>query len=197
MATAPPQVQTEPYTDLRLLECSRKASIDVNSGNTSNNALFMNKVDEGFMLNPGDKVSVHSAMISEVGAGSNTIELKGNQLKGGIRIENLIRYIPYNRFDYYNDDGYFHVLNTYSSVRTEKYTHTTNLHDNEVHMTINYFKASNGENCFSLPRRFGASNKNDAYDSVDSYLTGATIHQQRNGTIVEEDYGRDNIRWFY
>ena len=185
------QVQSIPYTDLRLLECSRKASIDVNSGNTSNNALFMNKVDEGFMLNPGDKVSVHSAMISEVGAGGDTIELKGNQLKGRIRIENLIKFIPYNRFDYYNDDGYFNVLNTYSAVRTEKYTHTANLHDNEVHMTINYFKTTNGENCFSLPRRFGASDKKDAYDSVDSHLTGATIHQQRNGTIVEEDYGRD------
>ena len=75
------QVQTEPYVDLKLLECSRKSSIDVGSGNTSNPALFMNKVEEGFMLNAGDKVSVHSAMISEVGAGNNTIELKGNYIK--------------------------------------------------------------------------------------------------------------------
>lgn len=188
---ATPQVQTEPYTDLKLLECSRKSSIEVYSGNTSNNALFMNRVDEGFMLSPGDKVSVHSAMISEVGAGSNTIELKGNQLKGKIRIPNLIKYIPYNRNDYYRDDGYSKVLNTNNAVKTEKYTHTANLNDNQVHMTINYFKTTNGENCFSLPRRFGATDKKLAYDSVDSHLSGATIHQQRNGTIVEEDYGRD------
>ena len=76
------QVQTEPYTDLKLLECSRRSSVEVGSGNNSNNALFMNKVDEGFMLNPGDKVSVHSVMISEVGAGNDTIELKGNQIEG-------------------------------------------------------------------------------------------------------------------
>ena len=184
------QVQTEPYVDLKLLECSRKSSIDVGSGNDSNSALFMNKVEEGFMLNPGDKVSVHSAMISEVGAGSNTIELKGNYIKR-VGIPNLIKYTPYNRFDYYRDDGYFDVLNTFDAVRTERFTHFTDIHDNDVHMTINYFKATNGENCFSLPRRFGATNKEDAYDSVDSHETGATIHQQRNGTIVEEDYGRD------
>ena len=185
------QVQTEPYTDLKLLECSRRSSVEVGSGNNSNNALFMNKVDEGFMLNPGDKVSVHSAMISEVGAGNDTIELKGNQIEGRKEIKNLIKYQPYNRFEYYNYDGYRDVLNTYEAVRAEKYDHSTNLHDNDVHMTLNYFKATNGENCFSLPRRFGATTKKIAYDSVDSWESGATIHQQRNGTIVEEDYGRD------
>jgi|DEB0MinimDraft_10_1074344.scaffolds.fasta_scaffold00813_9 hypothetical protein len=184
------QVQTEQYTDLKLLECSRKSSVEVGSGNNSNNALFMNKVEEGFMLNAGDKVSVHSAMISEVGAGNDTIELKGNYIKR-VGIPHLIKFIPYNLNEYYNNDGYSDVLNTYDAVRTQKFTHFTDLHDNEVHMTLNYFKATNGENCFSLPRRFGASKKKEAYDFVDSHETGATIHQQRNGTIVEEDYGRD------
>ena len=51
------QVDTTPYVDLSLLECSRRASVDVSGGNDTNNAIFMNKVNEGMMLNVGDKVS--------------------------------------------------------------------------------------------------------------------------------------------
>ncbi len=71
---------SESYVDTKILECSQRSSVQFDGSNTSNNALFMNKVDEGLMLNPGDKVSLHSAVISQIGAGGNTIELKGNFL---------------------------------------------------------------------------------------------------------------------
>ena len=46
-------VQTESYVDFKILECSKRSSVDISSGN---NALFLNKVDNGTMLNVGDKV---------------------------------------------------------------------------------------------------------------------------------------------
>ena len=66
------------YVDTHILECSRQSSVQVQSNANTSNALFMNKLNEGIQLNVGDKVSVHSAIISEVGAGGNTIEMKGN-----------------------------------------------------------------------------------------------------------------------
>ncbi len=190
-------VQTEPYVDLKLLECSRKRSVDVSGGNDSNNAIFMNKVEEGLMLNPGDKVSVHSAVISEIGAGSDTIELKGDLLER-IRIEHIIRETPYNLNNEYLDDGYPDVLNTYDAVRVDRITETRNLYDNNVWLRMEYYKATNGENCFSLPRRFGALTNKGAYDLNDSRISGATVQQPRNGAIVETDYSRDrnaSSRW--
>ncbi len=47
---------SESYVDTKILECSQRSSVQFDGSNTSNNALFMNKVDEGMMLNPGDKV---------------------------------------------------------------------------------------------------------------------------------------------
>ena len=180
------QVQTEPYVDLSLLECSRKRSVDVSGGNDTNNAIFMNKVEEGMMLNVGDKVSVHSAVISEIGAGSDTIELKGNLLER-IRIEHIIKQTPYNLNEEYLDDGYTDVLNTYDSVRIDRITESRDLKDNNVWLRIEYYKATNGENCFSLPRRFGALS-NKAADSLnDSRESGATVQQPHNGAIVETD----------
>ena len=190
-------VQTEPYVDLRLLECSRKRSVDVSGGNDTNNAIFMNKVEEGMMLNVGDKISVHSAVISEIGAGSDTIELKGNLLER-ISIPKLIRQKPYNLNEQYLQDGYTDVLNTYDAVVVDRVSRSHNLKDNNVFLTIEYFKTTNGENCFSLPRRFGAITNKTAYNLNDAPESGATTQQPRNGAIVETDYYRDrnaSSRW--
>jgi hypothetical protein len=187
------QVQTQPYTDLSLLECSRRASVDVSGGNDTNNAIFMNKVNEGMMLNVGDKVSVHSAVIAEIGAGSDTIELKGSIISDVI-IPNIIKSTTYNVRSQFQDTGYFNVLNNFDAVEVDKYSASAVLQDNNVHLTIQYYKATNGENCFSLPRRYGASNNTTtkpAYSFFDSKTAGATIQQPRNGTVVESDYSRD------
>ena len=58
-------------------------------------------------------------------------------------------------------------------------------------MTIGYYKATNGENCFSLPRRFGYNASKTAYEANDGFNNGTTVFQQPNGTIVESDYQRD------
>ncbi len=184
------QVQTEPYVDLKLLECSRRSSVEVGSGNDTNNAIFMNKVEEGYMLNIGDKVSIHSAVVSEIGAGGNTIELRGQKI-GRVELNNLTRVDTYTEKDSYLDSGYQDVLNTYDAKRIEKYDHQPDLLDNKLSMSLQYYKATNGENCFSLPRRFDNKNPSTAYSDVDSFHSGATLPQLRNGRFVESDYSRD------
>ena len=57
-----------------------------------NPALFTNELGTGIQLNVGDKVSVQGAYISEVGAGSDTIELKGVE-SGKTRTFNYIKEI--------------------------------------------------------------------------------------------------------
>ena len=189
--SVPPKVQTEPYTDLKLLECSRKSSVEVGSGNDSNNAIFMNKVEEGYMLNVGDKVSIHSAVVSEIGAGGNTIELRGQKIGKG-KIENLIQVKrTYSEKNNYLDSGYQDVLNRYDAKTVEKYNHEPDLYDNKVSMSLQYYKGTNGENCFSLPRRFDNASATTAYSDLDSFKTGANLRQLRNGTFVESDYSRD------
>ena len=49
------------------------------------------------------------------------------------------------------------------------------MNDNNVWLRIEYYKATNGENCFSLPRRFGALSNKAAYDFNDSRMSGATV----------------------
>ena len=67
----------EQYSDLRILDCNRQHSVQSLSGNNNNPALFTNELGEGVKLDVGDEVSVQGAFISEVGAGADTIELKG------------------------------------------------------------------------------------------------------------------------
>jgi len=153
----------------------------------------MNKVDEGMMLNPGDKVSLHSAVISQIGAGGNTIELKGNFLKR-IRYDNIVQSTPYTERNDYLDSGYKGVLNREDAITLNNTHVERNLYDNNLIMGIEYYKAANGENCFSLPRRFAFSGTRtyaQRWADNDSVTHGGPYVSQVNGGIVETDYHRD------
>ena len=71
---------TNSYVDLQIIDCNRQHSIQARSGNNQNPALFTNELGEGIQLEVGDRVSVQGAYISEIGAGQDTIELKGKSL---------------------------------------------------------------------------------------------------------------------
>ena len=68
------------YTNTTILDCNRLHSIQARSGNNTNKALFTNELGKGIKLKVGDRVSVKGAYISEVGAGSDTVELKGTSM---------------------------------------------------------------------------------------------------------------------
>ena len=184
------QPQTESYVDVKLLECSRRSSVEYLSGNNENNAIFTNKLDSGIQLDVGDTINVHSVIVSERGAGNDTIELKGNFLDT-VTIEKITKGTPYSIDNYYKENGYQYVLNRYDSITYETVPETRDLKDNNVHMTIQYYKAANGENCFSLPRCFDCYQDTSAWTDNDNASSGSTKFQPRNGRIVESDYGRD------
>jgi hypothetical protein len=184
---------SESYVDTKILECSQRSSVQFDGSNTSNNALFMNKVDEGMMLNPGDKVSLHSAVISQIGAGGNTIELKGNFLKR-VLYEDIVSSTPYTERNDYLDSGYKGVLNREDAITLNNTQVERDLFDNNLVMGIEYYKSANGENCFSLPRRFAFSGTRtyaQRWTDEDNINQGGQYVSQVNGGIVETDYQRD------
>ena len=182
---------SEGYVDTAIVECSRLSSIDSRSGNNENNAIFTNQLGSGIQLSVGDTVSVQTAMISEIGAGSETIELKGKSL--GVRQK--FKYSKITDYTWTNYIPPLRVKNTQSQF-IQNVEEEIELQDNEANLLISYYKTLNAENCFSLPRRFShrgtlstAASVN--FLAVDSYLSGAPIHQIVNGQFIESDYYRD------
>ena len=191
------QPQEQSYVDVKLLDCSRRSSIEYTSGNEANNAIFTNKLNSGIQLDVGDTINIHSAIVSERGAGGQTIELKGNHL-GRVGIEHITRITPNSIKNNYKENGYDYVLNRYDSVKYETVTKFKDLKDNNVHLTVQYYKAANGENCFSLPRCNNYYQETAAWTVEDNASDGSTKFQPKNGRIVESDYGRDrnpSSRW--
>ena len=70
-----------PFTDSYIVQCDRNSSLEADQGNNDDPSLFTNKQGTGLRLNAGDKVSVHSAFINEIGNTDGTIEFKGNTIK--------------------------------------------------------------------------------------------------------------------
>ena len=78
---------TSGYPSTVILEANRRASEEFKSGNFTNPSLFTNKVNDGFRVNTGDIISVHSAYISELGAEGSEIEIKGIALNASKSVD--------------------------------------------------------------------------------------------------------------
>lgn len=72
---------SEPYTDTIILDCNRNSSLEAECGNNDNPAIYTCKQGAGVKLNRGDKVSIHSAFINEIGNTDGTIDVKGQSVK--------------------------------------------------------------------------------------------------------------------
>lgn len=193
------------YTDLTILDCNRQHSIQKKSGNEENPALFTNELGRGITLDVGDRVSVQNAYISEVGAGSDTIEFKGESL-GKTR---TIKYIkeeneyPTTLRDVNSDAGIYKGLITgYQRLKSVEDTFTYELKDNETYITTQYYINTNGESGYVfLPRRFAYPDTFNAtaWTNADSYTAGQSSPQLADqfascdyqfiyGGNAEEDY---------
>jgi len=187
------QPQEQSYVDVKLLDCSRRASIEYTSGNEANNAIFTNKLNSGIQLDVGDTINIHSAIVSERGAGGKTIELKGERIDN-VSIPHITTATRYRESDYFLDSGYRESIAKYDSVVYNSSTFEKQLDDNQVHLTLQYYKTTNGENCFSLPRLYAydkGKKETDVYKADDCNFEGATITQLQNGKFCESDYQRD------
>jgi hypothetical protein len=166
--------QQPSYTDTILLDANRQSSEEYKGGNLDENeSVYTNKMGVGVKLNSGDKVSVHSGYISRRGAGSNTIELSGKPTGKFITLPTLTKTQFQKKV---NPEEYFGLnipIANYGDIAEEygceQYTSSTTdyeIRDNEAHFNISYYKNTNGEGYYHLPRRYDALKAQFHDDSV-------------------------------
>ena len=188
------------YTDLKIIDCNRQHSIQVKSGNSENTALFTNEVG-AIELDVGDKVSVQGAYISEVGAGADTIELKGVSL-GKKRTINYIKEVneyPSRVRDTNLDPTLTEavimppLITGFQRLRSEEATFTYDVKDNETYITNQYYLNLSGDSGYVLlPRRFAypetlPPTDNSLFNNQDDFSSGRT-HKQIGGQFASCDY---------
>ena len=164
----------EQYSDLRILDCNRLHSVEGVSGNDNNPALFTNELGDGVRLEVGDQVSIQNAFVSEIGAGADTIEIKGEPLYSASGV-------PLTKTLYYTDE-----LPAYPTRSWDTSLATQNLitgfqkitSTNSSSKTVWFFPRINGVNIE------GSTMKTTIKDN------NHTTIQSRSGefTVAEDDY---------
>jgi len=74
-------------TRTTLIECPRSQSDEGMANNNQNPSRWTNQTGDGIHLKPGDKISVHSSYVSEIGAEAGQIQIKGQELNASVEIE--------------------------------------------------------------------------------------------------------------
>lgn len=155
------------YTDTIIVNCNRAESVEAQSKNDENFASFTNTLGQGVKLDVGDQVEIQSTYISEIGAGADTIEFKGEVLKDylGQPITKTFTYIDKEyKYPVLNQKTWY--INEPESIRphnrkavdfyeeewVEKTTDPIKLKDNEANISVNYYKNADGHGYIFLPR---------------------------------------------
>ena len=138
------------YTDTYILEANRIQSPEYNDND--NTSIWTNTLSDGVRLNVGDKISVNSAFISDLGAEDSTIEFKGDIIQkeqkfmiseikdllekpgSAVDIENRVKPRP---------------LKGQEIKLVEKTIN--NVRDTDANFKISYYKTNNGEFMMNLP----------------------------------------------
>lgn len=191
------------YVDTILIEANRKSSPEYLAsfaGNASNPSAWTNSVGSGIKLGIGDKISIHSAYISEIGNESSTIEIKGKQATNNTGVgqrytsehcvlnktlnerSNIGSIITAEVVD--DKSGNFH-WNTISSSQTNK------IRDDQINLTHSYYKCNQGDNYISLPR---SCTYDDVNGYPDAHRPWSLWNSSRNGSVVNVNpyrYGGD------
>ena len=143
------------YTNTRLVDCNRLNSEEY-SKKDIDNSRWTSKVGSGIHLRPGDKVSIHSSFISELGCGNaDVIETNGELL--GTKTFNYTNFsIPgdttYPNYDSINNGNY--LPNNVKSRTASNDDTPVKVYDNALNIILSYYKTANGEQHIHLPRRF-------------------------------------------
>jgi|TARA_R110000787_G_scaffold72521_4_gene161707 hypothetical protein len=140
------------YEDITLIDCNRLQSTEYLGGNLTSKALWTNLVGSGLQVNAGDTVSVHNSFISETGSTSG-IEFNDKFLE-----RKNITYTKLTPELYltHNDSASFRNERQmgYQRVSASNITEEVIVRQNKCNILYNYYKTSNGENYYNLPRRF-------------------------------------------
>jgi hypothetical protein len=184
----------EGYSDTVILECNRASSMEAKTDNDQNFAIWTNRAGDGIKLNIGDQVTLHSAFISELGAQTGKIEIKGEKIG-----QNPERKADGGTAYYTMDSQITTIYNQTTDISAAFPGHGTGpaisrdipdqwwkasvsltqptfeLKDNEINVVTHPYKNMNGEYICSLPRRFiGSETKSFNYLSGDTSRTNIT-----------------------
>ncbi len=136
------------FTKTTLLECPRSQSDEGISNNNNDPSKWTNRVGQGLVLKPGDQISVHSSYVSEIGAESGQIQIKGQELNASVDIEitefeNLWR----------NEE----VPHKYVLQNASNKTVNIKVRDDTLNLVVSPYKCANIDNYVFLPRRYNTS----------------------------------------
>ena len=134
------------YADIQVIECNRLHSEEAKSRNNQNYALWTNNLQDIVHLEPGDKVSVFGAMISERGAGqSSSIEIKGVDL--GFTKD-------YTTINISGVNASSEIPGGYEELQAVLNTETKTIRDDIGYFKMSYYINMDGHNYIQLPRRW-------------------------------------------
>ena len=145
----------ETRTNITLIDANRNNSVrEAGDSVNQDNSRWVNEISSGLRLNVGDKVSVHSSFISEVGCGDQALETSGKLLKNQCLYMNTLTSSSNNPKSI--TEQYRIEYGPYGAKRVDSTQGLVEIQpkDNEFHVVISYYKNSNGENYIHLPRRF-------------------------------------------
>ena len=154
-----------------ILDCNRLSSSEYLAGNNTEKAVFTNKTGTGINVKIGDRVSVHNSFISAIGQADGAIEISDKFLE-----ERFITYTKLTNSDFINscNEKIFGYARQTAENIQEKITNNAN----STNLLINYYKTSNGENHYFLPRVFLTDNSQagnpEIWDDQDRIIYGRT-----------------------
>lgn len=161
-------------TRTTLIECPRSQSDEGLANNNQNPSEWTNRVGSGINLKPGDKISVHSSYVSEIGAEAGQIQIKGQDLNASVEVETT------DTVDSLFEDNLpmKYVLSTVKNTKK-----TVEVRDDTLNLVVSPYKCANGEYYAHLPRRWIGDGTNlfwNTYASRDNAAISGDIGQTQN-----------------
>ena len=185
------------YIDTQLIECNRLQSATI----SDEPGIFTSTQRSGINIEPGDKISLNSAYVSEVGAGGEVIEFTG--LENGEEYE--VEYtdqtfpiptkVPFDgtgnpyRVEYEDMIAYLQddSIQEYREYNTNV-SKTFKVKDNEMNFTTGFYKTSNGEGYFHLPRRFISGHSFYNHQDIINQVPGSALQDTAVATYQLNTY---------
>lgn len=186
------------FENIQLIECSRNQSNEAESNNDSNYSMWTNRLGRTIELDVGDTVELKSAFINQRGcADPSSLEFKGEDL--GVKVSYEVTKSSSKYPDIYVHNilnvGTLNPLSTttitgnlgFRQISNEEEEHE--LKDNVLNLEINFYKNSNGEETFMLPRMY---NRTPAPVTDADYVGAQTWDQFWDKANIDYDFHQVN-----
>lgn len=175
------------YVDTIILEANRQNSQQV--GEAQSNAEWTNEVSSGVKLNVGDKISVHSAFVSDLGAEDSTIEFKGavvqEEQKFMITKITPVIYpdVIFKASELYSPNVYRRKFAGETIEEIPKTIH--NVKDNQANIVLSYYTSLNGEYVQTLPLNYTIGTEDKvAWTVVRGNISQTAVNTANNGLCL-------------